>query len=100
MDDSGPSDGLDVQNRKSGLTLEPIMMLMCLGIKANLMVQTNLFEERVCLHSDLGQDKSLNCYSMTAADLEIVQPAVADLQMIKNLIETLVPCITALWPLE
>jgi len=28
---------------------------------------------------------------MTAADLEIVQPAVADSQMIKNLIKTLLP---------
>ncbi|CAI6373169.1 unnamed protein product [Macrosiphum euphorbiae] len=97
MDDSKPSDDVEVKNRKSGLTLEPIMLLMCLGINANLMVQTNLFEERVCLHSDLGQNKSVNCYNMTAADLEIVQPAVADLQMIKNLIETLVPCITSLF---
>ncbi|XP_029348647.1 proton-coupled folate transporter isoform X2 [Acyrthosiphon pisum] len=97
MDDSEPSDCVEIKNRKSGLTLEPIMMLMCLGINANQMVQTNLFEERVCLHSDLGQNKSVNCYNMTAADLEIVQPAVADLQMIKNLIETLVPCITALF---
>jgi len=35
MDDSEPSDGVEVKNRKSGLTLEPIMMLMCLGINAN-----------------------------------------------------------------
>jgi len=34
---------------------------------------------------------------MTAADQEIVQPAVADLNMIKTLIETLVPCIMALF---
>jgi len=61
----------------------------------SVMVQTNLFEERVCLHSDLGQNKSVNCYNMTASDQEIVQPTVADLQMIKNLIETSVPCITA-----
>jgi len=61
------------------------------------MVQTNLIEERVCLHSDLGKNKSVDCYNMTAAEQEIVQPAVADLQMIKNLIETLVPCVTALF---
>jgi len=34
---------------------------------------------------------------MTAADQEIVQPAVADLQMVKHLIETLVPCITLMF---
>jgi len=31
------------------------------------------------------------------SDQEIVQPTVADLRMIKNLIETLVPCMTALF---
>jgi len=61
------------------------------------MVQTNLIEERVCLHSDLGKNKSVNCYNMTAAEQEVVQPAVANLQLIKNLIETLVPCVTALF---
>jgi len=59
------------------------------------MVQTNLFEERVCLHSDLGQNKSVNCYNLSASDQQIVQPAVADLLMIKNLIEISLPCITA-----
>ncbi|CAI6363870.1 unnamed protein product [Macrosiphum euphorbiae] len=76
------------------------MMLMSLGVYKNMLVQTNLFEERVCLHSDLadlGQNKSVNCYNMTASDQEIVQPAVAELRMIKNLIETLVPCMTALF---
>jgi len=43
------------------------------------MVQTNLFEGRVYLHSDLGENKSVNCYNMTASDLEVVQPAEADL---------------------
>lgn len=61
------------------------------------MVQTNLFEERVCLHSDLGQNKSVNCYIMTTAEQEIVQPAGADLLMFKNLIETFVPCIMTLF---
>ncbi|XP_060858447.1 probable peptidoglycan muropeptide transporter SLC46 [Metopolophium dirhodum] len=82
---------------KFRLTLEPIMMLLLLGVNVSMMVQTNLIEERVCLHSDLGKNKSVNCYNMTAAEQEIVQPAVADLQMIKNLIETLVPCVTALF---
>ncbi|XP_022169083.1 proton-coupled folate transporter-like isoform X2 [Myzus persicae] len=97
MEDSEPSNGVEVKNRKSGLTIEPIIMLISLGMYSNLMVQTNLFEERVCLHSDLGQNKSVNCYNMTAADQEIVQPAVANLKMIKNLIETLAPCITLLF---
>lgn len=61
------------------------------------MVQTNLLEERTCLHSKLGQNKSVNCFNMTAAEQEIIQPAVANLQMIKNLIETLVPCIATLF---
>ncbi|KAL5239273.1 hypothetical protein ACI65C_006683 [Semiaphis heraclei] len=95
MENSEPSNDVEVNNNKSGLTIEPVIMLMFLGIQANLMVQTNLFEERVCLHSDLGQNKSVNCYNMTASDQEIVQPTVADLQMIKHLIETSVPCITA-----
>lgn len=34
---------------------------------------------------------------MTAAEQEIIQPAVAELLMVKNLIETLVPCITSLF---
>jgi PCFT/HCP family folate transporter-like MFS transporter 1/3 len=61
------------------------------------MVQTNLFEERMCLHTALGQNKSVNCHNLTAAEQEIIQPAVADLQMIKNLIETLVPSFMALF---
>lgn len=61
------------------------------------MVQTNLFEERMCLHTALGQNKSVNCYNMTAAEQEIVQPAVAELMMIKNIIDTLIPCIAALF---
>ena len=61
------------------------------------MLLTNLIEERVCLHSDLGKNKSVNCYNMTSAEQEIVQPAVADLQMMKSLIETLVPGVTALF---
>lgn len=61
------------------------------------LVQTNLIEERVCLHSNLGRNKSVNCFNMTAAEQGIVQPAVANLQMIKILIETLVPCVTALF---
>lgn len=61
------------------------------------MVQTNLFEERMCLHTDLGKNKSVNCYNMTAAEQAIIQPAVAELIMIKNVIDTIVPCITALF---
>jgi len=34
---------------------------------------------------------------MTAVDLEIVQPVVADLQLVKNMIESLVTCITPLF---
>lgn len=62
-----------------------------------MVVQTNLFEERMCIHSALGQNSSVDCYNMTSAEQEIIQPAVADLQMIKNLIETLVPCVAALF---
>lgn len=61
------------------------------------MVQTNLFEERMCLHTELGQNKSVNCFNLTAAEQEIVQPAVAELMMIRNLIETLLPCLTTLF---
>lgn len=61
------------------------------------MVQTNLFEERMCIHSALGQNNSVNCYNMTPAEQEVIQPAVANLQMVKNLIETLVPCVAALF---
>ncbi|XP_026816758.1 proton-coupled folate transporter-like [Rhopalosiphum maidis] len=96
--DNGEVEVLEPEDKtKFRLTLEPIMMLLLLGVNVSMMVQTNLIEERVCLHSDLGKNKSVNCYNMTAAEQEIVQPAVADLQMIKNLIETLVPCVTALF---
>lgn len=61
------------------------------------MVQTNLFEERMCLHSPLGQNKSVDCYNMTKEEQAIIQPTVANLQMIKSLIETLIPGITALF---
>lgn len=60
-------------------------------------MQTNLFEERMCLHSELQQNKSVNCYNMTSDEQGIIQPAVANLQMIKILIETLIPSITALF---
>lgn len=62
-----------------------------------MLVQTNLFEERVCLHSELVQNKLVNCYNMTAAEQEKVQPAVANLLMFKILIETLIPCVTTLF---
>lgn len=61
------------------------------------MVTTNLFEERMCLHTALGQNKSVNCFNLTSAEQEIIQPAVADLQMAKNLIETLLPSIATLF---
>jgi len=61
------------------------------------MVQTNLFEERICLHSELGKNKSVNCYNMTVDEQEIIQPAVAQLMMIKHMIETLMSCITTLF---
>jgi len=36
MEDSDPSDGgLAVKNRNFGLTVEPIVMLICLGVQAN-----------------------------------------------------------------
>ncbi|CAH1733447.1 proton-coupled folate transporter-like isoform X2 [Aphis gossypii] len=97
MEDLEPTNNVEVKNSKFGVTLEPVMMLINIGIHANLMVQTNLFEERVCLHSDLGQNKSVNCYNMTSAEQEIVQPAAADYLMIKNLIESFVPCIMTLF---
>lgn len=61
------------------------------------MIQTNLFEERICLHTSLGKNISVNCYNMTSAEKEIVQPAVANLQMFKSIIETLLPCISTLF---
>lgn len=96
--DSGAVEVLEPGDKiKFRLTLEPIMLLLLLGVNVSTMVQTNLIEERVCLHSDLGKNKSVNCYNMTTVEQEVVQPAVADLMMIKNLIETLVPCVTALF---
>lgn len=62
-----------------------------------MLVQTNVFEERMCLHSTLKQNKSVNCYNMTSKEQEIIQPAVANLQMIKILIETLIPSVTSLF---
>ncbi|VVC35390.1 Major facilitator superfamily,Major facilitator superfamily domain [Cinara cedri] len=82
---------------KFRLTLEPIMILILIGVKINLMIQTNLFEERVCLHTSLGKNKSVNCYNMTNAEKRTVQPDVAKLQMFANLIETLSPSISALF---
>jgi len=61
------------------------------------LVTTNLFEERMCLHTALGQNKSVNCFNLTSEEQEIIQPAVADLQMAKNLIETLIPSIATLF---
>ncbi|XP_026817193.1 proton-coupled folate transporter-like [Rhopalosiphum maidis] len=97
MDDSEPTNDVEIKNHKFGITLEPVMMLINIGIHANLMVQANLFEERVCLHSDLGQNKSVNCYNITAAEQEIIQPAATNFLMFKNLIETFVPCLMTLF---
>lgn len=62
-----------------------------------MLVQTNEFEARTCLHSKLGQNKSVDCFNMTSEEQEQIQPAVASLMMYKNLIETLLPCITTLF---
>lgn len=62
-----------------------------------MLVQTNEFEVRTCLHSKLGQNKSVDCFNMTSAEQEQIQPAVASLMMYKNLIETLLPSITTLF---
>ncbi|XP_050530703.1 proton-coupled folate transporter-like isoform X2 [Daktulosphaira vitifoliae] len=73
------------------------MFLLVLGASLSGFVQTNLFEERMCLHSSLVKNVSVDCYHMTQEEEEIVQPMVADLQVIKNYIETLLPSIMILF---
>lgn len=61
------------------------------------LLEVNIFEERICLHTDLGQNKSVNCFNMTTSERKIVQPAVTELMAVKNVIDLLIPCITSLF---
>ncbi|XP_050427461.1 proton-coupled folate transporter-like [Adelges cooleyi] len=98
-DDKDDADDVQFvgQDKRFRITLEPVMFFINLGSNLSTLVQTNLFEERMCLHSSLANNATVDCYNMSPSEQAIIQPMVADLLVVKNYIETLLPSMMMLF---